>query len=222
MTLSLLSIVENNTVTNLCPNCFSRIYGKLFTQADIHVPMCPRPSADLQQMDDSCKTTIINKELAWLNIDVACLQETWMASSGSLRESDYTFVWQGLSQDEPRQHGVGLAMRNTLNTTTETPHQRAIENPCCLHEDVGRLREHHLCDALTLTSTPEATVSRIPRSEGLYLLGDFNAHVGTNWQVWPTCLGLFGAGRMNENPRSSRLPATIPTSNGRTCAPISS
>lgn len=50
--------------------------------------MCPGLSADLQQIDDSRKTAIINKELTRLNIDVACLQETRLADSGSLRESD--------------------------------------------------------------------------------------------------------------------------------------
>ena len=62
----------------------------------------PGLSADLQQMDDFRKTAIINKELTRLNIDVACLQETRLADSGSLRELTYTFFWQGLSQDEPR------------------------------------------------------------------------------------------------------------------------
>ena len=65
--------------------------------------LCPGLSADLQLMDDSHKTAIINKELARLNIDLACLQETQLADSGSLMEKDYTFFWQGLSQDEPRQ-----------------------------------------------------------------------------------------------------------------------
>ena len=67
------------------------------------------------------KTAIINKELARLNIDVACLQETRLIDSRSLMERDYTFFWQGLSQDEPRQYGVGFAVRNSLIATTETP-----------------------------------------------------------------------------------------------------
>ena len=83
--------------------------------------ICPGLSADLQLMDDCRKTAIINKELARLNIDLACLQETQLANSGSLMERDYTFFWQGLSQDEPRQYGVGFAVRNSLISTTETP-----------------------------------------------------------------------------------------------------
>ena len=110
--------------------------------------MCPGLSADLQLMDDSRKTAIINKELVRLNIDVACLQETWLADNGSLMERDYTFFLQGLSQDETRQYGVGFAVRNSLIATTKTPPtpppSRVIENSCPLHENVGGLCEHHI------------------------------------------------------------------------------
>ncbi len=37
------------------------------------------------------------------------------------------------------------------------------------------------------------------RTEGLYLLGDFNARVGADHESWPTCLGLHGRGKINEN-----------------------
>lgn len=171
--------------------------------------MCPGLSADLQQMDDFRKTAIINKELTRLNIDVACLQETRLADSGSLRESDYTFFWQGLSQDEPRQHGVGFAVRNSLLPTTETP-TGGSERFLALRMKTSTGFVNFLSVyAPTLTSSPEAkdqfyealeeTVSQIPRSESLYLLGDFNARVGSDWQAWPTCLGHFGVGKLNEN-----------------------
>ncbi len=52
-------------------------------------------SDDLQQVDDTRKTAIIiDHELAKRNIDIAALQETHLASSGSLKEKDYTFFWQ--------------------------------------------------------------------------------------------------------------------------------
>ena len=160
-------------------------------------------------MDNSRKTAIINKELAQLNIDVACLHETRLADSGSLMERDYTFFWQDLSKDKPRQHGVGFAMRNSLIATTETPSGRS-----------SRILAFHMKTLLgfvniisayapTLTFAPEAkdqfyealqeTLSGIQGSKGIYLLGDFNARIGTDWQAWPTCLGHFGIGRMNEN-----------------------
>lgn len=67
--------------------------------------MCPGFTNDLQVIDEARKTTVIEKELARLNIHIACLQETCLADSGSIREANYTFYWQGLSQGSPRQHG---------------------------------------------------------------------------------------------------------------------
>ena len=171
--------------------------------------MRPGLSADLQLMDDSRKTAIINKELARLNIDVACLSETRLADSGSLMKRDYTFFWQGLSQDERRQCGVGFAVRNSLIATTETPSGRSSRTLALRMKTKAGFVNIISAYAPTLTSTPEAKdqfyealqeiPSGIPSSEGIYLLGDFNARVGTNWQAWPICLGHFGVGRMNEN-----------------------
>ena len=39
----------------------------------------------------------------------------------------------------------------------------------------------------------------IPKSEHIFLLGDFNARVGSEYSIWPDCLGHFGVGKMNEN-----------------------
>ena len=171
--------------------------------------MCPGQTDDLQQMDDARKTAVIDRELARLNIDIACLQETRLADSGSIREANYTFFWQGLSQDDPRRHGVGFAVKNSLSA--------AIEPPTGGTERILALRLSTTAGfvnllsiyAPTLCSTPEAkdqfyealdeAISRIPSTEGLYLLGDFNARVGADFDTWPSCLGHHGVGRMNEN-----------------------
>ncbi len=76
--------------------------------------MCPGLSDDLRKIDDTRKTAIINSELKRLDIDVATLQETRLAADGVLREEDYTFYWQGRPEEEPRMHGVGLAVKNSL------------------------------------------------------------------------------------------------------------
>ena len=61
-------------------------------------------SDNLQQIHDARKTAIIDRELAKRNIDIAALQETRLAASGSLKEKDYTFFWQGLESDQHRIH----------------------------------------------------------------------------------------------------------------------
>nr|KAG5691627.1 hypothetical protein BaRGS_023798 [Batillaria attramentaria] len=171
--------------------------------------MCPGLTDDVQQIDDARKTAVIDKELSRLDTDIACLQETRLADSGSIREANYTFFWQGLSQDDPRRHGVGFAVKNSLTA--------AIEPPTGGTERILALRLSTTAGfvnllsiyAPTLCSTPEVkdhffealdeAISRIPSTEGLYLLGDFNARVGADRDTWPSCLGHQGIGRMNEN-----------------------
>ena len=61
--------------------------------------MMPGLSEDLQEISDSRKTAIINNELKRLDVDIATLQETRLADSGTLKEKDYTFFWQGQSSE---------------------------------------------------------------------------------------------------------------------------
>ena len=68
----------------------------------------------LKDISDVRNTAIINNELKRLNVDIATLQETRLADSGTLREKDYTFYRQRKGSDEPREHGVGFAVKNTL------------------------------------------------------------------------------------------------------------
>ena len=74
----------------------------------------PGLSDDLQEMSDSRKTAIINNELKRLDVDIATLQETRLADSGTLKEKDYTFFWKGNSSEQRREHGVGFAVKNSL------------------------------------------------------------------------------------------------------------
>ena len=44
-----------------------------------------------------------------------------------------------------------------------------------------------------------AIIRSIPNNEQLILLGDFNARVGADHDTWPSCIGQFGVGKINEN-----------------------
>ena len=44
-----------------------------------------------------------------------------------------------------------------------------------------------------------STIRNIPSTKQLVLLGNFNARVGADNDLWPSCLGPFGVGKMNEN-----------------------
>ena len=41
--------------------------------------------------------------------------------------------------------------------------------------------------------------SAVPLQDPLFIFGDFNARVGADHSSWPTCLGHFRIGNMNEN-----------------------
>ena len=63
--------------------------------------------------------------------------------------------------------------------------------------------------ALTLTSSSEVkdkyyddlstVISGVHKQEPLFILRDLNARVGTNHSSWPSCLGQFGVGTINES-----------------------
>lgn len=62
--------------------------------------------------------------------------------------------------------------------------------------------------APTLTWTAESkdefyanfsVISIIPSKENIFILGDFSARVGVDHNSWPSCLGHFGFGMINEN-----------------------
>jgi len=50
--------------------------------------MTPGLSTDLQTVADLRKASILSKEFLRVHLDIAALQETWLADSG-------TFFWQG-------------------------------------------------------------------------------------------------------------------------------
>ncbi|XP_047495828.1 craniofacial development protein 2-like [Penaeus chinensis] len=171
--------------------------------------MCPGLSPNIQQIDDARKTAVIDRELSRLGVDIACLQETRLPDSGTLREKSYTFFWKGKPPEEPRQHGVGFAIKNTLMTS--------IEPPSAGTERILTLRLSTSCGsaniisvyAPTLYSTPEDKdqfygalddiISQTPSTDMLYLLGDFNARVGADHEAWLSCIGAYGRGKINEN-----------------------
>ena len=144
-------------------------------------------SASLQDIQDSTKTAVINDELRKLNVDIATLQETWLADSGTLKEKDYTFFWQVKHSDEPREHGVGFAVRNSLLMMVE-PGSGGSERLLTLrlNSTTGPVTLISLY-ARTLSSTPDtkdvfyenlaSIIRNIPSKEQVVLLSDCNARV---------------------------------------------
>ncbi|XP_062614292.1 uncharacterized protein LOC134276017 [Saccostrea cucullata] len=135
--------------------------------------MCPGLSEDLQQVDDSRKTAIINRELRRLNIDIAALQETRLPSNV-----------------EPPQKGTPRILSLRLSTSSGHVNILSIYAPTL--SSTVETKD-------TFYEALETTIREIPSTEQVYLLGDFNARVGTDQEAWPRNIGHFGVGKLNDN-----------------------
>ncbi|XP_066267498.1 craniofacial development protein 2-like [Branchiostoma lanceolatum] len=77
----------------------------------------PGLTDNLKDIDDARKTAVINDELRRLNVDIAALQETRLADSGTLKEQDYTFYWQGRGPMSPGSTDKGCRFYEDLTAT---------------------------------------------------------------------------------------------------------
>ena len=169
----------------------------------------PSLSQDLQDISNARKTAVINDKLKRLNVDIATPQETWLANAGTLKERDYTFFWQGKSSNEPREHGVGFAVKNSLLSMVEPGssgskwllnlHLNTTEDPVTLVSVYAPMLSATLDAKDEFYENLASTIRNIPSTRQLVLLGDFNVRVGAENDSWPSCLGPFGVGKMNEN-----------------------
>jgi len=159
------------------------------------------------------RTALIARELQRHNIDIVALSETRRAGEGQLREEQggYTFFWKGLEENERRIHGVGFAIKNSVLS-------KLSELPVGINERLMTLR-------LQLTNAQHATIvsayaptldadhavkenfyaqldsvlSKIPKSDKVFLMGDFNARVGKDSRLWKGTIGRNGIGQCNTN-----------------------
>ena len=121
------------------------------------------------------------------------LPETRLPVSDICREKDYSFFWQGKAADETREHGVGFAIKNNLMGSIIPP-----------SEGTKRLLKLQLQTSAGLVSlisayAPTLVLPSAKFQEPLFIFGDFNVRVSADHSSWPTCLGHFGVGNMNEN-----------------------
>ncbi|CAE1309446.1 unnamed protein product [Acanthosepion pharaonis] len=135
--------------------------------------MLTGPSEEPQNISDPRKTAVINGELKRLHVDIASQQET--------------------QRNEPRQHGVDFAVRNSLLNTIEQGSNVSDEtppSPTQHHRRPGHHRVDEFYDKLA------ATIICIPSKNQLVLLGD-------STPVWvlimTLSLGQFGVGKIYEN-----------------------
>ncbi|KAL2084419.1 hypothetical protein ACEWY4_019937 [Coilia grayii] len=159
------------------------------------------------------RSAIIARELKRFNIDIAALSETRLTDEGQLKEEKggYTFFWKGKPAHEARIHGVGFAIKNRLIS-------QLSESPVGINERLMTLRLRLSNNQLTTVVSAYAptldsqdedketfytaldqVLSNIPKEDKILLLGDFNARVGKDHQLWSGTLGKEGVGNVNSN-----------------------
>ena len=127
----------------------------------------------------------------------------------SIHEVEYTIFWFVKEEDKVQQYGVGLAAWNSLvayinvpssttkhlmtlqlNTVSRPISIISVYIPILMASD--NLRE-------TFYDELRTAMHVIPTKQCIYILGDFNARVGSNHASWPHQLRHNGVTRVNEN-----------------------
>ena len=147
----------------------------------------PGLSNDLQQLNDSRKTVIIDSELDRLNIYIAPITRNTTCRKWITKRATIHIILARKSIEEKREHGVGFALNNSLLTVTEPPvNGSARILTIRLSTRVGRANILSVY-APTLCSTAgskdqfyeelDGAIGNIPKTEQLDILGDFKARV---------------------------------------------
>ena len=159
------------------------------------------------------RTAMVAQALAAYDVDVAALSETRLAGEGSLTEvgQGYTFYWRGVPEGRARIHGVGFALKNDLvKSLTELPIGHS-ERLMSLRLPLARSKHMTIISAYAPTLVADDDVKdefycaltqllqSVKPEDKLVLMGDFNARVGTDAEVWNGILGPHGTGNMNSN-----------------------
>jgi len=158
-------------------------------------------------------TALISRTLAEYSIDIAALSETRLADTGDLEEvlGGYVFFWSGKSSNQRRESGVGFAVKSSLVRRLNLCPDAISDRVISLRVPLARSRymtlisvyaptmTHDDCDKETFYASLHSVISRVPPSDKLFVLGDFNARVGRDAAAWPGVLGRHGVGKMNSN-----------------------
>ena len=161
------------------------------------------------------RSALVAHELSRLNVDIAALSEVCFPEDGSLNErgAGYTLYWSGKPKGERRLAGVGFMMKDSI--------ARKLDQEPTGHGDrimsmrLPLLNKQHVTlfsvYAPTLLADPadkdrfysdlRNLLQGVPPSDKVIILGDFNARVGRDAQVWKGILGNHGVGNCNDNGR---------------------
>uniref|UniRef100_H3A3J9 Endonuclease/exonuclease/phosphatase domain-containing protein n=1 Tax=Latimeria chalumnae TaxID=7897 RepID=H3A3J9_LATCH len=144
-----------------------------------------------------CRTAIVTRELSRYNINIAVLRKTRRADEGHLREEGggYTFFWKGKpANNRMTEFPAGInkrlmTLRLQLANNSSATVISAYAPPLAAEEEQKEQFYAYLDEILTI----------IPKEDKIILLGDFNARVGWDSNLWRGTIGKEGVGKANPN-----------------------
>ena len=173
--------------------------------------MCALYRTLVDELDVAPRSLPVN--LPDICLDIAALSETRLSDEGSLVEmgTGYTFFWSGQPKVARRIHDVGFAVWTWLLQNTH-------ESPIAIDERLMTLRlQLAICRfapcvsvySPTLDSSDYvkdrfydalySTLRRNLQNDKIILLGDFNARVGRNHDIWNGVIGHYDVGNIHSS-----------------------
>lgn len=157
------------------------------------------------------RTAIIARELARYRVDIAALSETRFSGETELTEvnAGYTFFCIGLPEGHPRQAGVGFAVKTSLLPLLEVQPQGLPPRLMTLQLKLKHDNRAFLISAYAPTMAASedqeesfyehlnTVLQSVPHKHRIFLMGDFNARVGSNVLACPGA--TFSGKRKNTN-----------------------
>jgi len=161
------------------------------------------------------RSALVASELARLDIDIAALSEVRFAEQGSLSEQGacYTLYWSGKATDERRLSGVGFMMKTSIANRLHSLPVGHSDRIMSLRLPIQDNKFATLISVYAPTLQADLTVKeafyqelhdllqRVDSNDKVLILGDFNARVGQDSDVWKDVLGRHGIGNCNDNGR---------------------
>ena len=158
-------------------------------------------------------SAIVARELDRYGLDIAALSETRILGESVFEETGggYTFFLKGKPVGDKHYHGVGFAIRTKLVKHLDGMlpvgiSERLMTMSFPLEDSILSIISAY---APTLAQSDETkdnfygalsdAIDKIPCSNKLLLMGDFNARVGSDHESWENTIGRHGFGNVNSN-----------------------
>nr|VZI26706.1 unnamed protein product [Spirometra erinaceieuropaei] len=159
------------------------------------------------------RTALVARELARYKVDIATLSETRFFEQDQLEEvgADYTFFWSGHPKAERRDAGVAFAIRYDMAGRLPCLPQGTDDRLMSLRLSLrrGKFATIFSVYAVPMTSSDagrdkfyvdlHALLATVSKALKLIVLGDSNAHFGTDHAAWRGVLDPHGLDGFNEN-----------------------